>query len=855
MIVNILLVAILACASLADSQALNCSELDRVTADVTTRADHAQTRGDKFDEFDWRLSKELNAVEHGHGNIVISPISLKVVLAMLYEGARGTTAQQIGDALDLVNTTVARRRNTRDRFSAILTSLQTSEGEYKIKIGTHVFLDKNAEAKNLYLCKLRRYYNSALEKVDFSDTAAAISAINNWASNVTEGHIQHLVSEAEAHSNTVMLLLNAVYFNGLWEIPFPDNQTATGPFYINDTHTVDVELMNTTDKFKYYDITELDAQLIRLPYLGKKFAMYILLPNNKTGLDALINNLGPERPLTDYISNMTMTSINLIMPKFEFDFTTSLRPILEKIGLVDMFTSAADLSDIAETKSGSLVVSNVLQKAGISVTEIGTEAYAASAVELMDKFGGEEEPIEIRADHPFMFFIEEERIKTTVFVGKVINPEKTKVVDDKLNVPTGDTTPPAECSGASCTALDNRIGDEKEALQTRFNFFDADLLKELSKSNRGNFLVSPASIKTLLALVLEAADGSTFTEIRNLLRLSDNITDARMQLGDLQTALQRSVSSRVIVDCVAQAFVSKALVTNDTYTRIIKDYYDAEVNRQDFNQPQIVTNYINSWINTRTRGLIPTLLDQSFITRETYSILVSAVYFDGKWKKEFQRRNTRSRCFYPEPDVDCQLTPMMTKTEELFYRFDASLDAHVLQIPYQEERFFMVIVLPFKKDGIKQLDLDSSRLVFPALIQKMKLLEVNLTMPRFSIEFETKLSSVLQEMGLNEVFSPKAKLPYIFINKQGKISAMIHKAVMEVTEKGTKAAAGSGASVVPLMHSLDSISLELNQPFYYFVCEVETQAILCSRCFSCSAHAPPRLHQPGVNPFILLLYV
>ncbi|KAG8312185.1 serine-type endopeptidase inhibitor activity protein [Homalodisca vitripennis] len=432
--------------------------------------------------------QELNAVEHGHGNIVISPISLKVVLAMLYEGARGTTAQQIGDALDLVNTTVARRRNTRDRFSAILTSLQTSEGEYKIKIGTHVFLDKNAEAKNLYLCKLRRYYNSALEKVDFSDTAAAISAINNWASNVTEGHIQHLVSEeqslimstldksldlelgsiairndegciirkkqcvdlltAEAHSNTVMLLLNAVYFNGLWEIPFPDNQTATGPFYINNTHTVDVELMNTTDKFKYYDITELDAQLIRLPYLGKKFAMYILLPNNKTGLDALINNLGPERPLTDYISNMTMTSINLIMPKFEFDFTTSLRPILEKIGLVDMFTSAADLSDIAETKSGSLVVSNVLQKAGISVTEIGTEAYAASAVELMDKFGGEEEPIEIRADHPFMFFIEEERIKTTVFVGKVINPEKTKVVDDKLNVPTGDTTPPAECSGA-----------------------------------------------------------------------------------------------------------------------------------------------------------------------------------------------------------------------------------------------------------------------------------------------------------------------------------------------------------------------------------------------------------------------
>lgn len=75
--------------------------------------------------------------------------------------------------------------------------LQTSKGEYEIKMGSHVFIDKSAQPKEMYLCKLQNYYNSYMETVDFKDSAAAVKVINNWASKVTEGHIQHLVSEGE----------------------------------------------------------------------------------------------------------------------------------------------------------------------------------------------------------------------------------------------------------------------------------------------------------------------------------------------------------------------------------------------------------------------------------------------------------------------------------------------------------------------------------------------------------------------------------------------------------------------------------------------------------------------------------
>ncbi|XP_054273475.1 uncharacterized protein LOC128993531 [Macrosteles quadrilineatus] len=799
--------------------------------------------GDKFDTFDWQLTKELHQTEGG--NIVISPVSLKVVLAMLYEGANGTTAQEIGDALDLSNN-ATERRHSRERFSAILKSLQTSEGEYKIKMGTHAFIDQKAELEPNYQCKLKTYYNSDIVKVDFSNPAAAVKTINNWAKNVTEGRIQSLLSESDTQTNTIMLLLNAVYFKGLWEIPFPANQTQTNTFHLDDQKSVKVPFMNVVDKFEYYNIPDLKAHMLKLPYRGEKFSMYVLLPYDKTGLNNIAKTLGPARSLKAVIDNMIPTLVNLTMPKFEFVYTTKLRSTLEKLGIKTMFTSKAELDDIATTKSGELVVSNVLQKAGISVTEAGTVAYAATAVDLGNKFGGAEEMVDFNLDRPFLFFIEDTRLKTTVFVGKVTNPDNAKVVSTPQETsqqtpqpagkPSAENPTTGEPTGEADSDLD-RLGNgqpgtpsgpNERTTKAAFNFFDGDLLQAVSREVTGNFVISPASVKTLMGLIFEASDGVTLDDLKIALRLTHNSEQNRQWLKSLSVVLQKMNTSQLKVDSATNVYHSKDLTMNSTYIRAISDIYKAGIESLDFKSPEVAANKINSWVHTQTEGKIPSVVDAGKIDPETMAVLVNTVYFDAKWKEEFKLSDTNEDCFYSEPDLACNKVPIMYKAEELNYKFDRDLNSHVVQIPYQDERFSMVLVVPAAKNGLRRIARDVSKLTFPALINKTKTTEVHLRLPRFTAEFGADIKMILTKLGLGTLFSEQANIPFMINNKQARITDVVHKAKIEVSEKGTKAAAASGASVVPLMSGNDPAFITADHPFYYFIYETESGSVLFS---------------------------
>jgi len=798
-----------------------------------------QLSGNKFDEFDWDLIKAINS--NDRGNVVVSPISLKVLLAMLYEGALGKTASEIEEALDLNfgNSTLKKRKTTRDRFLSILNSLQTVKDEYDIKIATHVFIDKKATAKDQFQCKVQHYYKSDIKTVDFTDTEATVKDINMWASNATEGHIQDLLSDADAHSNTIMLLLNAVYFNGQWKSQFPENQTESRPFHVDDKTMINVPLMNTTDKFLYFDIEEIKAELIRLPYKGDKFAMYVLLPYHNQTLDELAQILGPDRPLTKYLKNMTEVTVNLIMPKFEFDFTKTLRPILEKLKIKKMFTSEAELSDIATTKKGGLVVSSVLQKAGISVTEQGTVAYAATVVELQDKFGGTADVIDFVADHPFMFFIEDEKVNTTVFVGKVTNPAEAKVVPKKPDTPTQQpanipqpTSKPTDmntmpCTGSGCTTDRIKVdgsGDDYAVDRRRFNWFDSRMLKEITHRESGNFVMSPASVKALLAMLLEAAEGSTLAELRAAMRLPEDMNMARELLGALPIALKKNPSQSVIVTSATNAFYDNKFTINNNYSKTLSERYSSEVTPLSFMDRQLATNKINEWVQHKTGGMIPTLIEPDMIDENTFAVLASAIYFEGKWKNEFHM-DRNPHCFYSPPNYECKKLLQMSKNDDLKYGFDSAIDSHVVQIPYQDERYSMVLVVPAKRNDTF-LRRDADKLTFPRLVEQLSVTNINIRMPKFTIEYGAELMDILTKLDLHEVFTEKAKLPYMFQDKAGRVSAMVHKAKIDVTDKGTSAAAASGVSLVPLSSGPDPPFVNVDHPFYFFIYEQEMQTVL-----------------------------
>ena len=222
-----------------------------------------------------------------------------------------------------------------------------------------------------------------------------------------------------------MLIMNTLFFKGSWRRKYfsPEN-TRTGKFYTIDNRTIDVPFMHTFGRFYYANSPELDATILRIPYDGRKFALYLLLPRNKTldGIEHLVNEVTPF-VLTRYVWQMQNLPIAVTIPKFKYQFSSHMEPVLREVGIRNIFDDTATLTGIAQTRriSSNLKVSDILQKTGIEVNENGTTAYVATEVDIGNKIGEEI----FHADHPFVFYIEDESTGTVIYIGRMMNPLDT----------------------------------------------------------------------------------------------------------------------------------------------------------------------------------------------------------------------------------------------------------------------------------------------------------------------------------------------------------------------------------------------------------------------------------------------
>nr|QMW68607.1 serpin7 [Laodelphax striatellus] len=371
----------------------------------------------KFDIFDWHLAKITGLTNTEVENVVTSPISLKLVLATLFDGANSTTAEEIARAMGFDKDN---REYLRKSYNKVLKSLRTSSPHLISDVETRIFAHHTAALKKSFVDVLKSNYGTDIEKVDFSEVSKAIQKMNKWAEGVTHGHIKDLISEGDADKNAVMLLLNVIFFNGLWKLPFAENETKIEQFYLNDRQYVNAAMMKAQHSLDYVESFDFNIQIVRLPYRDGTFAMYIILPRSRSGINDLIANVTPERVHT-LMRGMTPTNVELSIPKFDFSYSVGLKPVLRSLGIEQMFTTAADFSNMEE--NNSLYVSNVIQKAGIEINEKGSTAYASTVVEIHNKYGGsDEDKVRFNANRPFLFFIEEDKTRTVLFVGKMTNP-------------------------------------------------------------------------------------------------------------------------------------------------------------------------------------------------------------------------------------------------------------------------------------------------------------------------------------------------------------------------------------------------------------------------------------------------
>lgn len=330
-------------------------------------------------------------------NIVMSPFSLHIALSFVLLGATGETAKQMSHGLCLGN---AKNEEIANAYNNLLLSLQN-----QIKIANKIYVSVINPIKPSFNEVATTKFNSETQGLDFTNSAVAAKTINDWVELKTEKKITNLVSEEMFGQDTRLVLINAVFFIGKWQTPFKEVDTTQQPFFISDSETVDVDMMSKTEILQGAYVKELDSKVIILPYAGG-LSMVIVLPNQRTGLDALDIQLKRRNiaGILEEIPSGVKTQISL--PKFRIEFQADPLIHLVKMGMTKMSSKEAEFPELLE-KDEHVNISNIIHKAFIEVDEYGTVAAASTALFYSRKSSKPAlEFLEFKADHPFRFFIQ-----------------------------------------------------------------------------------------------------------------------------------------------------------------------------------------------------------------------------------------------------------------------------------------------------------------------------------------------------------------------------------------------------------------------------------------------------------------
>jgi serpin B len=356
-------------------------------------------------DFAVQMYRELGATE---GNLFFSPYSISSALGMTYAGARGTTAKEMKTVLhfSVAQSALPPAFKSLNR-ELVATARKTGQ---KLNIANALVLT-GGDVSSEFKATLKDYYDAEI-------FAGGLDRINGWVKQKTEGKIKTILEELD--TNSVCVILNAIYFKGVWESQFLKSNTHDAPFSASAGKQVTVSLMHQKSDFKL--LAEKDFQAVSIPYKGNSLSMVIMLPQTVDGLTSL------ERQLTDQnlkgwlakLDKQSPQMIDLFLPKFKLETSYDLVAPFMKMGMKEAFVMGkADFRGMG-WPIGRLYISQIKHKAFVEVNEEGTEAAAATAVEMATK-SFHQDP-RFRADHPFFCLVRDNQSGSILFMGRIADP-------------------------------------------------------------------------------------------------------------------------------------------------------------------------------------------------------------------------------------------------------------------------------------------------------------------------------------------------------------------------------------------------------------------------------------------------
>jgi len=343
-------------------------------------------------------------------NIMISPLSISYALSMTVNGANGDTRDAMLEALRLNGISVDEINSSYKNLTRALLSV---DKRVLMSIANSVWIENDFTAKKTFTDILTDYYNADAETFDIND-ASAPDKINTWIENNTNGLIKRMIEKL--NDNTVMLLINAIYFKGKWKSQFDESKTIQMPFYKSAINQINVPMMKQKTDFSVYEGN--GFLLAEFPYGQGNFVMDVILPDEQGGLSNTVASLTDES-FTAWLNQMSERETEVSFPRFKYGFKKTLKDVLTDMGMGIAFSDGADLSNI--TDQYDLLINEVTHQTFIETNEEGTEAAAATVVDI----GLTSMPpaaLVFKMDHPFVYIIREITTNSIIFMGRVADP-------------------------------------------------------------------------------------------------------------------------------------------------------------------------------------------------------------------------------------------------------------------------------------------------------------------------------------------------------------------------------------------------------------------------------------------------
>ncbi|XP_023216502.1 leukocyte elastase inhibitor C-like [Centruroides sculpturatus] len=343
----------------------------------------------------------------------------------------------------------------------------------------------------------------------------------------------------------------------------------------------------------------------------------------------------------------------------------------------------------------------------------------------------------------------------------------------------------------------------------------------------GNLLISPLSLCTALAMLYYGARNQTEKEMAKVLGYEHLRMESKNVHRTFQTLLKNTNNNNSKHDLVTAnaVLLQKDFPVLSNYKSDIEEFYNATVQEVDFaREGEIVVKMINAWTAWKTQNKVEELISEP-LSSLTALFLLNAVYFKGVWKTKFDQRITTPDTFYNNGHIP-KTVPMMRLKTKLLFGIDQDLKVSALELPYDGEELAMIILLPFERDGLKDLEGSISASVLSNISSILRKKAVHVTLPRFKLNNKYELTEQLRKMGIQSLFDPsEADLTGISKKEGIYATTVVHNAVLDVNEQGVEAASVSGiAAGVRIGQPLTNY-FTADHPFLIFIHDSRTRLI------------------------------